>query len=147
MAGMISGRLASVLVGAAELVGSMSWNYSGGIRRVIEAPETFDAAYIEKLVRQIEGGEIEVTGAITNIDDPAWLALITAFHVGTTYAYDGIKFFINATDYLTPDNALSPTPYVWLSKCPDAIVHEASGVAQISLTFVVCGQMELVQPA
>jgi len=144
--GAISGRLASLDVGGSTLSGAMSWNHSGGVRRVIEAPETFDADYVEKLPGMIEGGEIEVTGLITDIDDAVWLALIAAFHAGTTYAAAGIKFFINATDYFTPDNALTPAPYVFLSKCPDAVVHEASGTAQISMTFTVNGQMELVQP-
>lgn len=144
--GVINGRLASVDIGGSTLSGAMSFTHSGGVRRVIEAPETFDADYIEKLPGILEGGEIEVTGAITNIDDTVWLALVTAFHAGTKYAHDAAKFFVDGTDYYTPEETLTPASNIWLSKCPDAITHEASGVAQISLTFTVSGQLELEQP-
>lgn len=148
MAGVISGRLSHVKVGANDLAGAMSFSHSGGIRRVVEAPETFDADYIEKIPGMLEGGEIEVTGVITDIDDTAWIALIAAFHAGTTYANTEIKFYVNATDYLEPDatEGFLPASHVFLTKCPDAIVHEAAGVAQISLTFAICGQMILTQP-
>ena len=143
---MISGRLASVMVGANELNGVLNYSYSGGTRTVIEGPPYFDAAYLERLPGHLIGGDIEVSGTIADIDGTAWLALIAAFHAGTTYAAAAIKFFINATDYLTPDDALVPAPYVWLTKCPDAVVIDAADVAKVSMTFAVSGQMELVQP-
>ena len=144
---MISGKLASIDVGGSELVGVMNYSHSGGTRTVIEGPPYMDAAYLERLPGHLIGGDIEVSGVIADIDNAVWLALIAAFHAATTYAYDGIKFFINATDYITPDNALVPAPYVWLTKCPDAVVIDAADVAKVSMTFGVSGQMELVQPA
>ncbi len=144
--GTITGRLAKVDIGGSALAGAMSFTHSGGVRRSIEAPETFDADYIEKLPGMLEGGEMVVTGAITNIDDAVWAALVAKFHAGTTYIHDAAKFFINTTDYYTPEESLSPASNIWLSLCPDAITHEASGVAQITMTFTVSGQLELEQP-
>lgn len=142
---MESGRLGKIDIGGVQLLGMATWNHSGGSRRIIEAPETFDAEYVEKLPGIIEGGEIEVTGVL-KIGDPGLDLLIAKFIAGTTYIHDGIKFHVNSTDFYTPEEALTPPSNCWMSKKPDAVNHEASGICAVSMTFVVSGQLELVAP-
>lgn len=145
---MESGRVAKVdifngVAAQVQIKGMSTWNHSGGGRRVIEAPETFDAEFVEKLPGILEGGEIEIAGALKP-DDPGQVLARAAFVAGTQYTEGQFRLFVNGLQYYTPDSATIPASKVWFSKKPDAVGADASAVAAVSMTLVVNGQLKLV---
>ena len=134
---MIKGKLGRVELTEVNIAEMANWSYSGEVRDVIEAPEVYDSEHIESFGGTMKGGDIEFSGML-KIADAGQIALKTAFDANTEST--GLKLYINATQYITPDSGTTPASYTYITKVT-AIEHAASGVVMVSCSMKCSGQM------